>query len=431
MKRLKTRAISTLLLVAIAVTGMGVYIVRFAADGGRWATAFSTQHSGTVTDRNGVMLASAANGYRTFADNADTRKANLHSVGDMYGFIGTGALTVFAPRLTGYNHIFGTYSGGGEGGTVTLTIDSRLNAEAYKALNGRKGAVMVMNYETGEVLCMVSSPSYDPANPPGNIDDPKYEGAYINRAVSSVYTPGSVYKLMTAAAALENIPGADGRVFTCGGSYRAGDGDITCPSSHGSLDLKKAVAVSCNGFFAELSLELGADTLARYAKMYGLTEPATVGGITTAAGNFEKAAAGTSALAWSGIGQYTNTVCPAAMLRFSGAIANGGIAVPIRLTPQTGLSLPGGRIMREDTSNKLDEMMNHHDGSFSGLKMRAKSGTAEVGGGLKPHAWFTGYIRNGDAPLAFVVIVENGGSGTAVAGEVAGKVLQAARKNIL
>jgi peptidoglycan glycosyltransferase len=373
-----------------------------------------------------VILADVTDGRRTFAQDAVTRRAALHAVGDAQGFIGTGALTVFAPQLTGYNPITGLYSRTDAGGTVALTIDATLNVEAYKALDGRHGAVMVMNYRTGEILCMVSSPAFDPSSPPRNIDDdPRYEGGYINRAVSAAYTPGSTFKLVTAAAAIENIRDISGRTFHCEGSIWAGDGTINCPAPHGTLTFKDALAKSCNGMFAELSLELGPDTLARYTQKYGLSERVSVGGITTAKGSFDKAGPDTAALAWSGIGQHTNTVCPAAMLRFTGAIANGGVAMPIRLTSKTGFFSSGGRIIRRDTAERLGEIMDHHpSGSFPGLTMHAKSGTAEVGGGLRPHAWFAGYIK--EHPLAFVVVVENGGGGAAVAGTAANKVLQAA-----
>jgi peptidoglycan glycosyltransferase len=288
---------------------------------------------------------------------------------------------------------------------------------------------MVMNWQTGEILCMVSVPTFDPNNPPRNIDDdPGYEGVYINRGISAAYTPGSVYKLLTAAAAIENIGGISDRTFHCEGSMRAGDGTINCPNPHGTLTLKDALAVSCNGMFAELSLELGAGTLERYARRYGLSERNSIGRVRTAAGNFEKAEQDTAALAWSGIGQHTNTVCPAAMMRFAGAIANGGVAAPMRLTQKNGFA-PGNRIIKRDTAQRLGEMMAHHTrGSFPGLTMHAKSGTAEVGGGLKPHAWFAGYIGNEGFPLAFVVVVENGGGGAAVAGEVANRVLRTAVK---
>ena len=447
MKKVEKRALYALLLVAMAIAGMGFYIVRYIVSGGEWAgasfnaTAYSggTLTVGVLTDRNGVVLADITDGKRTFADSADVRKATLHAVGDLHGNIGTGAMTVYAPKLIGYNIITGAYSRTGRGRTVALTIDSRLNVEAYKALNGRRGAVMVINYKTGDVLCMVSNPSFDPSKPPDNVDnDPKYEGVYLNRAISSALTPGSTYKLLTAAAAIENISGIFDRTFECKGSLKVGNGTVICSRTHGKLTFEEALTVSCNSVFGELALELGADILASYSEEYGLTKRTTVGGITTAKGVFDKAKPDTADLAWSGIGQYNDTVCPAAMLRYVGAIANGGKAVKMNLLEKSGIStvLSGSadRIMRSDTAQSLGAKMDYsvHQknvvGNFPGLKLHAKSGTAEVGGGKNSHAWFTGYITNEDYPLAFVVVVENGGGGFAIASPIANKVLQAAVK---
>ena len=445
MKKVKNRSLCALLLVGLAIIGMTYYIIRYAVMGGEWASAsFNTKVysggaliSGTLTDRNGVMLAGIKNGKRIFAENADVRKATLHVVGDLHGNIGTGALAVYAPKLIGYNIITGAYSRTGEGKTIALTIDSKLNVAAYKALNGRRGAVMVMNYETGEVICMVSNPSFNPSSPPKNVEsDPAYEGVYLNRAISSELTPGSVYKLVTAAAAIENISDVYDREFECEGKLKTGHGTITCSKTHGSLNFEEALTVSCNSVFGELALELGADTLAKYAEKYGLSERTEVGGITTAKGDFDKAAPDTADLAWSGIGQYNDTVCPAAMLRFVGAIANGGKAVIMNLLKNPGFSKTffgkESRIMRSETSQRLGAMMDYSvhqkniTGNFPGLEIHAKTGTAEVGGGKKSHAWFAGYITNEGYPLAFVVVVENGGGGFAIASPIANKVLQAA-----
>jgi len=448
MKKVKNRALCALLLVAVSLLGVGIYVAGFAINGSEWASAAfnSTVYkngaltTGRLTDRNGVTLSEVADGKRTFAGSADLRRSTLHAVGDLHGNIGTGALSIYASELIGYNILTGVYSRTGEGKTVALTIDSRLNIEAYKALNGRRGTVMVMNYLTGEVLCMVSNPTFDPNDPPRNVDsDPKYEGVYLNRAISAAYAPGSTYKLLTAAAAIENISGIFDREFECQGDLKTGHGTVTCSRKHGKLDFQQALTVSCNCVFGELALELGAGTLAAYAGRYGLSERTTVGGILTAKGVFIEAESDTADLAWSGIGQYNDAVCPAAMLRFAGAIANGGRAVRMDLVRRTGFSsvFPErtSRIMRKETAEQLGAMMDYtiHQtnvaGNFPGLELHAKTGTAEVGGGKTSHAWFTGYITNEGYPLAFVVVVENGGGGYAVASPIANRVLQAAIKN--
>ena len=446
-KKVKNRAFYTLVLVAAVIAGLGFYIVRYAVSGSKWASAAfnpavysgGALKAGTLTDRSGVVLADVTDGKRTFANNADVRRSTLHVTGDKQGNIGTGALAVYAPELMGYNIFTGAHSRTGEGKRIALTIDSQLSVEAYKALNGRRGAVMVMNYETGEVLCMVSNPSFDPSNPPGNIDsDPRYEGVYLNRAISSAFTPGSTYKLLTAAASIECISDIYEREFVCEGALKTEHGTVTCNRTHGKLTFEEALTVSCNSTFGELALELGADKLAEYARKYGLSERTEVGGIKTAKGNFDKAAPDTADLAWSGVGQYNNAVCPAAMLRFVGAVANGGRAVEMNLLMKTGVSsffsAGSTRIMRKDTARQLGEMMDYsvHQKNvvrnFPGLELHAKTGTAEVGGGKNSHAWFVGYITNEGYPLAFVVIVENGGGGFAVASPIANRVLQAAIK---
>jgi peptidoglycan glycosyltransferase len=315
-----------------------------------------------------------------------------------------------------------------------MTIDADLNVTAYKALNGRKGTVAVFNYETGEILCMVSTPTYDPANPPTIQDgDTNYEGVYLNRFLSSNFVPGSIFKLVTLAAAIENISDLYDRSFTCSGSMTVGDSTVTCTSSHGTQKIEDALANSCNCAFAEIALELGSDTIIKYAENYGLLDTQKIDGITTGKGTLDSAADGSPELAWLGIGQYTDTINPASFLRFVGAIANGGKAVEMKLIKNDGLfsSTDTEQLIKPGTATKLASMMNYNvyskygTGNFPGLEISAKSGTAEVGSG-DPHAWFTGFIENEDHPLAFIVLVENGGWGSSVAGSVANTVLQAA-----
>lgn len=153
----------------LVLGGIGVYIVRYIEHGAEWATFAANSsvytsgvlNTGTLTDRSGVVLATASGGSRSYAEDAAVRKACYQTVGDYAGNIGTGALKAFSKQLSGYNPITGTYAT--DGHTVALTLDSSLCVTAYEALAGRKGAVLVSNYKTGEVLCMVSGPSIDPA----------------------------------------------------------------------------------------------------------------------------------------------------------------------------------------------------------------------------------------------------------------------------
>lgn len=433
MKKLQHRAYSALLVALCLLLGMGVYVWRFAIHAREWAS-FSGNAAvyengrvltGTVTDRNGLILASVEDSKRVFADDAAVRTACVHAVGDREGNIGTGALTLFAKELSAYSPVTGLTAGGG---TVTLSIDAALQQTALAALDGRRGAVAVMDYDTGELLCMVSSPAFDPDV---GIDetDPRWDGAYLNRCISAAYTPGSVFKLATLAAALETLPDLYERRFDCAGAVTVDGNPVTCTAVHGSQTIEQALANSCNCAFAQLALELGGETLAHYARQLGLTGSLTLDGAATTPGRFDAAADGSADLAWSGVGQSTDLVCPLAMLRLSAAIANGGtVAEPTLLAGDKPSHI---NIMSTDTADKLKAMMNYNvaavygEWNFPGLRLCAKSGTAEVGDGT-PHAWFTGFLDDGAHPYAFVVVIENGGGGARNAGPVANTVLQRA-----
>lgn len=445
MKQLKRRAIFVLIFALFFALGMAIFCLRLAVSGQDWASSQVNQQAyashklnrGSVYDRNGVLLYDCAS--QSYGESRLLRTATLHVVGDLRENIGTGAKTLFSDKLVGYNPITGL---GEQGNKVYLTIDADLNRSAYEALDGRSGTVAVYNYKTGELLCLVSAPSYDPADP-SQVEavadgDNKYTGAYVNRFLSSTYTPGSVFKLVTAAAAIERLD-TQHFSFTCTGAYAIGGDHVTCPSAHGELDFENALAHSCNGAFAALALELGGSTIETYARAAGLLDSVTISGFDCAAGRFTVAEDGTLDLGWSGVGQFQDLVNPAAMLTLMGCIAgDGGSAAPRllgKVTTQTGL--PAGLISTQriaiswnsSTCAKLREMMRHTvtevygQEKFGSLAVCAKSGTAEVGSRVEPHAWFTGFVDDPDHPYAFVVVVEHGGWGISAAGSIAAQLL--------
>lgn len=449
MKQVRRRSLFLLLLLTLLLGGTVIFCLRYTAQGAEWAAFSANDHaftdgrlsSGQVLDRNGTLLYDAASD--AYAEDYSVRKATLHIVGDPYDNISTSAKAAFRSALVGFDPLMGSAGGGNK---VYLTIDAALNRTAYEALSGRKGTVAVYNYETGEVLCMVSTPTFDPADPPTISDgDSRYEGVYLNRCLSAAYTPGSVFKVVTTAAALEKLPGVEERSFTCEGSLIIGDDVITCPYVHGTLDLYNAFACSCNCVYAQLALELGGDTLQRYAEKGGLLTSHTVSGIETAAGSFSIGQDGD--LGWSGAGQYDTLVNPCSLMTLMGAIANGGSAAEPRLilrqTTMAGLpaassgKIATGTTWSASTCRTLREMMANNvsvtygQSQFGDLAVCAKSGTAEVGEGRQPHAWFTGFVDDSACPLAFVVVVENGGSGADVAGPIAATLLQQAAQLIL
>lgn len=450
MKRIEKRAGLCLLLAAALVLGLGLFTFRFLRNGGSWAASAFNRHIynnqgqlavGRVLDRDGDLLSWVDDqGQRCYYSNAAVRKATLHAVGDAEGKIGTGALVAFGDKLSGYNLLTGAESPFGQGNDLYLTLDAHLNYVAYNALNGRKGVVGVYNYQTGEILCMVSNPSYDPADPPEIQEgDERYEGAYLNRFLSGTFVPGSVFKTVTLAAAIDRLPDLLTRHFVCTGSTLVGGAAVSCPHAHGEMDISGALANSCNGVFAQLAAELGPETMQSYARKAGLTDSYRVNGIPTAKGQFQFTGATENQLGWAGIGQHNDLVNPCGMMVYMGAIANGGKAAVPQLLLQTMTPLDfrvsiylkhrTPQLVEADTARTLADMMaknvseSYGSGRFPNMDICAKSGTGEVGGGKAPNAWFTGFLRNDDAPYAFVVLVENGGSGADVAGGVAAKVL--------
>lgn len=200
----------------------------------------------------------------------------------------------------------------------------------------------VYNYETGEILCMVSAPSYDPLNVPEDIEtSDRYKGAYLNRFLSSTFTPGSVFKTVTLAAAIEEIPDLFDRTWDCR-RVQIGDETIICSGTHGQQDIRSAFANSCNVAFAQIAQELGGATLKKYTEQAGLTDSYSISGLPTAAGTFSFDGITDGELGWAGVGQHQDLVNPASLLVYMGAIANGGKAAePYLILKTTGtLGLP-------------------------------------------------------------------------------------------
>ena len=430
MKKIEQRAVVCGILALLLAAGLGVFLVKYLLNGGDWASSAFNRHLyntdgqlvvGTVLDRDGDVLSAGEDGKRTYYKDETVRKATLHAVGDLQGNIGTGALNAFADKLTGYNLLNGAF-GADRGSELYLTIDARYNYEAYQALNGHSGTVVVYNYKTGEILCMVSAPSYDPLHVPKDIEtNDRYKGAYLNRFLSSTFTPGSVYKTVTLAAALEQLPDIETRTWTCTGSVQIGDETIICSGTHGEQHIGDAFANSCNVAFAQMAEELGADTLKKYTEKAGLTDSYSINGLPTAKSTFDFNGITDGQLGWAGVGQYKDQVNPCSLMVYMGAVANGGKAAKPYLIQKTvsPLGIPSlphvttrtGTLISSGTASKLADMMaanvekTYGTKRFPNMYICAKSGTAEVGGGETPHAGFAGFLRNEGAHHALVVLV--------------------------
>ena len=450
MNRIAGRAWSLLLIVSILLGGLGFFLYEYYTLSENWVLHTGNPHvyeepdlklaTGTVVDRNGTFLLDFAN-KRTYSDDAAIRMSMLHWLGDRTGNIRGSTLLHYTKEMLGYDAVNGIYHYGGAGGQATLTLSAQVQKAALEALGNRKGTVAVYNYHTGELICAVTTPTYDPDQMPdfGADTQGTYEGVYFNRFLQAAYVPGSIFKIVTTAAALETIPDLQQQTFTCTGSYAFGPDKVTCERAHGTLDLKKAMMRSCNCAFAQIALQVGSETLERYVQAYGVTAPVRFDGITTVKGNVSLQNVANVELAWSAIGQHKDQINPCAFLAFVGAIANGGqgvqpyviqsIQVGGKMT-YTAPITPMERIMSQETAAALTALMRNNvtgyygEEQFHGLTVCAKSGTGEVGGGKKPNAMFTGFVTDEQYPLAFIVGVEDGGYGRRTCSPIMSAVLE-------
>ena len=451
MNKVAKRAGVVILLAFLLLAGLSFFVTEFVLKSGEWVVFPGSPHvyhagnmgSGAVTDREGILLLDMNGGGRTYSDALLTRKSTLHWVGDRYGSISAPAVPSYSGQIAGFDLLNGLYSFGSAGGVAKLTLSAKVQNVALEALGGYKGTVAVYNYKTGELLCAVTTPTYDPDNVPDIENDPQglYEGAYMNRFTQSVYTPGSIFKIVTLAAALDTLEDAQQQTFSCVGAYAYGVDKITCESAHGEQSLKQAFCNSCNCAFAQLADQLGAQTLQGYAQKLGITQAVTFDGIETAAGNFQAAQEPVN-VAWSAIGQYTDLVNPCGFMTLMGAIAGGGKGAIPHVVMSAGDGLSGytaqteytERVLGGETAQLVQSYMRNNvetrygDDYFPGLTVCAKTGTAEMDGEQASNAMFAGFATDEAYPLAFIVCVEGGGYGQVTCVPIASKVLLACKE---
>lgn len=444
MKTVGFRSVVLYILLAVFLCGVGYLCAEFVIDGDRWAMQPYNGHIyggdegaelGEITDRNGERLAyTDENGQRLYGEGELNRIALLHTVGDPWGYISTSAEYTMRAKLSGYNFVTGLnpipFS---FWKNVKLTVDQAASAAAYSAMNGRNGAVLLYNYVTGEILVKVSAPGFDPEYPPEDIDENEaYNGVYLDNTLSSSFTPGSIFKLVTTLAAMEKWPDSYlEKTFTCYGAQEIGGSEITCVDGvpHGEQTLTEALGNSCNVYFANLALEIGARDLQKKAEELGFNRQLEFDGIPVSESEIDLSRAGANELGWAGVGQHTTIVNPYHMMVLMGAIAGDGRAVEPRITP--GLPKTGENLMSAEDASDLKALMRSNvrdyygDWNFpEGLEVCAKTGTGEVGEDKGPNCWIVGFCEDRDHPYAFAVLVEEGDGGMLSAGAVLSAMLE-------
>lgn len=407
---------------------------------------------GTIYDINGVVLArtdmTGDKKRRVYPRGRETAhllgyvserygRTGLESACDRYllGMEGTDRISNFINKLLGREQI---------GGDVTLTIDSYLQGMAMDLLGGRRGAVVLLDPRTGAVRVIASNPGYDP----NRLDElwpqlVKDEASpLINRATQGAYPPGSAFKIVTAAGVLAVKPDSAGRTYSCPGFIEVNGYRLNDTAVHGDVSFKKAIAVSCNTTFAQLGLDQGAKNFARTVKAFGIEQDPGIG-IPVRPGTMASLDDMVpTELASSAIGQGEVLVSPLHMALVAAAIANKGEIMGPYLVETIKDST--GEVLRQEAGRRWlnastpeiaviikDGMVDAvrlgtaTAAAVNGVQVAGKTGSAQNPHG-QTHAWFIGFAPADQPRLAVAVLMENAGSGGAVAAPAAGRLLSAA-----
>lgn len=436
---IKCSAFMLILVISLAV-GILFFLGDYLLNAQTWVMSAGSPHvysdsgsvSTVVTDRYGQVLMNVAD-QKEYSEDAALRTSIVHWLGDREGNISAPIVSYYSGLLTEYNVLTGVYTYVEPGPSqVTLTLSAQVQKAALEAMGDYKGTVAVYNYKTGEIICAVSTPAFDPVNLPDIAGDTegKWDGAYVNRFLKSTYTPGSIFKIVTAAAALETIPDILEQTFECNKEVIYGaDGidKVSCGRAHGVQTFEQAFRNSCNCAFSQIANQLGGEVIQRYAKQMGIDSSISFDGITTASGSFSFEGEADVMVAWSAIGQHKDQVNPCQYMTMVGTIAAGGSGVQPYIVAEvtgggwddyTAKAVSTGRIMSTETALKIQSMMqfnvedyyNAEGKYFEGLTVCAKSGTAEVGGG-QDNSMFAGFVADEEYPLAFMVVMEDGSYG--------------------
>ncbi len=335
------------------------------------------------------------------------------------------------------------------GDNVVTTLDSRLQQTAYDLLGDRRGAVVVMEPDTGKILAMVSKPDYDPNTVAAQWEsltaDEQGEARLLNRATQGLYAPGSTFKILTLLEYIREHPDDyENFHFDCDGTYENGEYQIRCyqGEAHGSQDLSQAFANSCNGAFASMGLELDLKQYADLADQLLYNQPLPLALPYNKSSYSMTEGADTWEVLQTAIGQGKTQVTPIHQLMITSAIANGGTLmkpyVVDHLENAGGQTIKKfmpsayGELLSASEAEQLTEYMRQvvETGTGSAVRTDAytvagKTGSAEFETGKETHAWFTGFAPAEDPKIAVTVIVEESGSGGRVAAPIARGIFDA------
>lgn len=345
-----------------------------------------------------------------------------------------------------------------QGGGVALTIDPQAQQAAWDALGNRRGAVVAIEPDTGRILALVSKPAFDPnliASHDAQTANSAWENyladeakPLINRAIGGeLYAPGSAFKIITAAAMIENGLTADSVVqaphsYSPPGTSHEIYNPLRrdCGDGSGAVSLRTAFVQSCNTAFAIGGIDLGADKLGQMARAFGFEQELQIP-LAVRPSRFPEPE-DQAALAMAAFGQRNVLTSPMQMAMVAAAVANNGTLMKPYLVDQTltadlgvisqtspqVLANPISATTAAELRSMMVDVVNRGTGSFAalpGVQVAGKTGSAEIAAGVEPHAWFAGFDATDKPRVAVGVFVENGGDGGHAAGPVAQAVIGA------
>lgn len=321
---------------------------------------------------------------------------------------------------------------------IRTTIDKEMQEAVEKILEEQDEdcAAVVLDCRTGGIAAMACTPTFDPGNVSDYIDGGGSE--LVNKATQGEYPPGSVFKMIVAAAALESGMSMD-KTYDCKGCADAGGHMIKCETGgdtgHGKLDMKEAFAESCNSYFVQLGKELGSEKIISAAEDFHLGETALEGYPQESPGHLMTSAERQGAAVGNlSIGQGETLVTPLQVARMTSVIANGGTDKGVKILMDGDDAQD--QVVSGNTAEEIAEMMAEtvRSGTAATLDMTddsgepetaVKTGTAQYGsaGSYGTHAWITGFTPCKDPEYTVTVLVEDGKSGSGTAGPVYRQIL--------
>ena len=340
------------------------------------------------------------------------------------------------------------------GSDVVLTLDSNVQKAALKALGDEKGAIVAMDPKTGQVISMVSTPTFDPENIDKKFKDYNKDDEntpLINRATHGSYLPGSVFKIVTATAGYEGMSNIESFYDNCDGGLKIYNYTLKDygGASHGNIEIGKAIEKSCNHYFGTLGMKLGYDKLLATAEkfMFNKEMPKDMGrySIPMKTGKINvKNKKDKASLAQDSIGQNQVSSSPIQMAMVASAVANDGklmtpyVVKEIKDRYGKTIDTPEPKVLSEvmDSSiaNKLTKHMTNvvksgtgKKASIKGITVAGKTGSAQQNdknGKEMTHSWFIGFAPADNPKIAIAVIIENGGVGGVKAAQAAKEVLE-------